>query len=200
MGFQQHPKPDSLGKVLRSKDVVIWIITGLKDFDDVDGHLTPFPCEDEDDTVWLEIPRPLWAKGPYPKHYDEKQGGDILIKVPLEDVDQRASEVRGIYRTKAAETFHDAELEALRPKELNEGKTFLHAFNGEAMHPYTFRQDFAQRVNWRSAPRPSDQDSLGAVTHIIMAFTTHRNYEDKVTQMLLCNGYCDKGRYKIRLP
>ena len=104
MGFQQHPKPDSLGKVLRSKDVVIWIITGLKDFDDVDGHVTPFPCEDEDDTVWLEIPRPLWAKGPYPKHYDEKQGGDIFIKVPLEDVDQRASEVRSIYRTKAAET------------------------------------------------------------------------------------------------
>ena len=187
-------------KVLRSKDQVVWTITGLKDFDDVDGLLTPFPCEEEDDTVWLEMPRQLWTGGPYPEHYDEKKDDYILIKVPLQDVDQRASEVQNIYRTKAPEAFHDAELDALKPKELNAGRTFLQAYNGMAMHPYTFHQDFQWRVNLRSAPRPSELDSLGTASHIVMRFTTFRNFEDKVTQMVLCISFCDRGRYKIRLP
>ena len=72
-GFTHYPNKDSVGRVLRAKDSVAWVLKELKDFGDVEGNLTVFPCEQEEDTVYLECPRWLWIGGNYPDQYDPEK-------------------------------------------------------------------------------------------------------------------------------
>ena len=59
VGFQQHPTREDKGTYLRPTELITWTLTEMKDFDDVDGNLTIFPCAEADDKVWLEMPRQL---------------------------------------------------------------------------------------------------------------------------------------------
>ena len=71
---------------LKPQDYIAWTPTPLANFDDVEGTLTVFPCEELSDTVWIECPRTLWPAKAYPDSYYE---GDqtVLARFYLEEVE-----------------------------------------------------------------------------------------------------------------
>ena len=198
-GFADYPNLRDEGAVLRAKDSVAWVVPN--NYDNVEGHLTLFPCEHEEDTVYLEYPRYLWPQGTrYPPHYDAKRNNYILNKVPLENLQQEIAKVRRIFDEKGPDVLRNLELEALKPKNLSEGRYFMHQWSGEAMKPYSFKEEFRNHIEWKSAPRPSEYDQLGPLTHASVCYTTACNLEDKMRQKILVCAYLDGDRFKVVLP
>ena len=65
------------------------------------------------------------------------------------------------------------------------------------MHPYDFSTD---RIRWGAGIRPSAEDSLGIVSHVVVVIVIHTNFEDKPRQVVLSHCHCEAGDYKVRFP
>ena len=118
----------------------------------------------------------------------------------MEHLDECTADIRRVYELKGPGTFRNPELERIIPRPLTDGRYFVFPQQGEAMHPYNFSPLRARRTGWKAAQHLVEHDPLGPVTHIVMVFTTHRNLEDKPTQMVLASCFNDQGEYKLRLP